>query len=177
MKGNQPTLLEDITAIWEGEPEAAQATQVDQHGGRIEQRRLWVSQLLVGYSDWPHLAQVCRLERIVRTKGKRTQGKTRRESAYAVTSLPPDQASPQRLLALWRGHWGIENRVHWVRDVTFDEDRSQVRTGSAPQIMAALRNLTISALRLAGETNIATALRRCAVHPSRPLSLLGAAGK
>ena len=155
MKGNQPTLLEDITAIWEGEPEAAQATQVDQHGGRIEQRRLWVSQLLVGYSDWPHLAQVCRLERIVRTKGKRTQGQTRRESAYAVTSLPPDQASPQRLLALWRGHWGIENRVHWVRDVTFDEDRSQVRTGSAPQIMAALRNLTISALRLAGETNIA----------------------
>ena len=75
VKGNQPTLLEDITAIWEGEPEPAQATQVDQHGGRIEQRRLWVSQLLVGgYSDWPHLAQVCRLERIVRTKGKRTQG-------------------------------------------------------------------------------------------------------
>ena len=152
MKGNQPTLLEDITAIWEGEPEAAQATQVDQHGGRIEQRRLWVSQLLVGYSDWPHLAQVCRLERIVRTKGKRTQGQTRRESAYAVTSLPPDQANPQILLALWRGHWGIENRVHWVQGTsTFDEDRSQVRTGSAPQIMAALRNLTISALRLAGE--------------------------
>ena len=75
------------------------------------------------------------------------------------------------------GHWGIENRVHWVRDVTFDEDRSQVRTGSAPQIMAALRNLTISALRLAGETNIAAALRRCAVSPSRPLTLIGAAGK
>ncbi len=155
MKGNQPTLLEDITAIWDREPEAAQATQVDQHGGRIEQRRLWVSQLLVGYSDWPYLAQVCRLERIVRTKGK-----TRRELACAVTSLPPAQASPQRLLALWRGHWGIENRVHWVRDVTFDEDRFQVRTGSAPQIMAALRNLTISVIRLAGETNIAAWARR-----------------
>ena len=94
--------------------------------------------------------------------------------AYAATSLTPAQANPQRLLALWRGHWGIENRVHWVRDVTFDEDRSQVRTGSAPQIMAALRNLTISVIRLAGETNIAAALRRHAVHPSRPLTLIGA---
>ena len=144
-------MLQDITAIWDEELEAAQAVQVDQHGGRVEQRRLWASDLLVGYSPppaEPHLAQVCRLERIVRRKGS-----TRREIAYAVTSLPPTDASPQRLLALWRGHWGIENRVHWVRDVTFDEDRSQVRTGSAPQIMAALRNLTISMVRLAGETN------------------------
>ena len=107
-KGNQPTRLQDITAIWDGELEAAPETQVDQHGGRIEQRRLWASDLLVGYSAWPHLAQVCRLERIVRA-----QGKTRREPAYAVTSLPPTEANPQRLLALWRGHWGIENRVHW----------------------------------------------------------------
>ena len=169
VKANQPTLLEDITAIWDEELEAAQTVQVDQHGGRVEQRRLWTSDLLVGYSDWPHLAQVCRLERIVHHKRS-----TRRETAYAVTSLSPAAASPQRLLALWRGHWGIENRVHWVRDVTFDEDRSQVRTGSAPQVMAALRNLTISVMRLAGETNIAAALRRYAVHPSRPLTLIGA---
>ncbi len=164
--------MQDITAIWAGELEEAHETQVDQHGGRIEQRRLWVSDLLVGYSDWPHLAQVCRLERIVRTKRS-----TRRELAYAVTSLPPAEADPQRLLGLWRGHWGIENRVHWVRDVTFDEDRSQVRAGSAPQVMAALRNLTISVIRLAGETNIAAALRRYAVHPSRPLALIGAVDK
>ena len=131
-----------------------------------------VSELLVGYSDWPHLVQLCRLERIVRNKGK-----TRAELAYAVTGLSPADASPQRLLALWREHWGIENRVPWVRDVTFDEDRSQVRTGSAPQVMAALRNLTISVIRLAGETNIAAALRRHAVHPSRPLALIGAVRK
>ena len=131
--------------------------------------QLWVSDLLVGYRDWPHLAQVCRLERIVRNKNA-----TRRELAYAVTSLPSQEAGPDRLLALWRGHWGIENRVHWVRDVTLDEDRSQVRTGSAPQIMAALRNLTISVIRLAGENNIAAALCRCAIHPSRPLALIGA---
>ena len=175
VKANQPTLLEDITAIWDEELEAAQTVQVDQHGGRVEQRRLWTSDLLVGYSPppaEPHLAQVCRLERIVRRNPP--EAETRREIAYAVTSLPPADASPQRLLALWRGHWGIENRVHWVRDVTFDEDRSQVRTGSAPQVMAALRNLTISVMRLAGETNIAAALRRYAVHPSRPLTLIGA---
>ena len=152
-----------------GAANGAQAVRIDQHGGRVEQRGLWASDLLVDYSDWPHLAQVCRLERIVRSKNA-----TRRELAYAVTSLSPQEADPERLLALWRGHWGIENRLHWVRDVTFDEDRSQIRTGSAPQIMAALRNLTISMIRLAGETNIAAALRRCAAHPSRPLALIGA---
>ena len=139
VKHNQPTLLEDITAVWDGAngapPAPPQAVQIGQHGGRVEQRRLWASDLLVGYSDWPHLAQVCKIERIVRKKNV-----TGRAVAYAVTSLPPQEADAGRLLALWRGHWGIENRVHWVRDVTFDEDRSQVRTGSAPQIMAALRN-------------------------------------
>ena len=108
---------------------------------------------------------VYRLELIIHTKGK-----PRRELAYAATSLPPAEASRQRPLVLWQGHWGIENRVHWVRDVTFDEDRSQVRTGSAPQIMAALRNLTSSVIRLAGETNItatciATTLPRLAFSP------------
>ncbi len=99
--------------------------------------------------------------------------------AYAVTSLPPQQASPHRLLARWRGYWGIENRIHWVRDVALrdvalDEDRSQVRTGAAPQIMAALRNLTISLFRLAGEPNIAAALRRHTAHPAQSLALIGA---
>ena len=78
-------------------------------------RRLWVSGELAGYSHWPHLAQVCRLERITPTKGG-----TRRETVYAVTSLPPEKADAARLLELWRGHWGIENRVHWVRDATLD---------------------------------------------------------
>ena len=170
VKQNQPTLQQDIWAIWELEPLGdPQAVQIDQHGGRVEQLRLWTSDLLVGYSDWPHLAQVCRLERIVHHKGT-----TRRQLAYAVTSLSPKEADPERLLTLWRGHWGIKNRVHWVRDVTFDEDRSQVRTGATPQIMAALRNLTISLFRLAGEPNIAAALRRCAVHPARPLAMVGA---
>jgi predicted transposase YbfD/YdcC len=170
VKDNQPTLKQDILAIWEAEPGSPpQATQANKHGGRVEQRRLWVSDILVGYSDWPYLAQVCRLERSVTRKGRNTQ-----EVAYAVTSLSSQQANPWQLLTLWRGHWGIENRVHWVRDVTFDEDRCQVRSGAAPQVMAALRNITISLLRLAGKPNIAAALRRHAAHPAEALALVGA---
>ena len=146
-----------------------QRVETCQHGDRVEVRRLWASEELVGYSDWPHLAQVCRLERTVRHKGK-----TRREVAYAVTSLSPKEAEAQRLLELWRGHWGIENRVHWVRDLTFGEDRCQVRKGAAPQVMAGLRNLAIRLFRLNQEPNIAAALRRCAAHVSLALALLGA---
>ncbi len=119
----------------------------------MEQRRLWTSDILVGYTDWPHIAQVCRLERTVNRKGK-----TGHEVVYAVTSVAPTSKSLGRLLTLWRGHWGIENRVQWVRDVTFEEDRCQIRTESAPQAIAALRNLTIGLLRLAGKVNIAAAL-------------------
>ena len=81
--------------------------------------------------------RVCRVER-----GRTVKGRVQVEASYAVTSLSPTVAGADRLLRILREHWHIENRVHWVRDVTFDEDRSQVRTGSAPQVMAALRNLT-----------------------------------
>ena len=95
------------------------------------------------------------------------------EIAYGITSLSPARADAARLLTLNRSHWGIENRLHWVRDVTFDEDRSQVRTGAGPQVMASLQNLAITLLRLAGCTNIAAGLRRCARQVARPLRLLG----
>jgi hypothetical protein len=94
---------------------------------------------------------------------------------YGITSLSPQQASPARLLALNRGHWAIENKLHWVRDVTFDEDRSQVRTGATAHAMATLRNLAITLLRLAGATNIAAALRQCARHLKDALRLIGLA--
>lgn len=168
VKDNQPTLKQDIVDLWE-EGLPPQVEQVDCHGDRVEVRRLWASAELVGYSNWPHLAQVCRTERIVHH-----QGRTRRELAYAVTSLSPQQADPARLLELWRGHWGVENRVFWVRDVTMDEDRCQIRTGSAPQIMAGLRNLVISLFRIGKEPNVAAALRRCATKPAYSLSLVGA---
>jgi hypothetical protein len=80
---------------------------------------------------------------------------------------------PGRLLELVRGHWHIENKSHWVRDVTFDEDRSQVRSGNIPQLMAALRNTTIGLLRGAGYTNIASACRQMAAQPAKALALVG----
>lgn len=163
------TLKEDIAQLWALDSlPPPQAVQTNKRGGRVEQRRLWVSAELRGFQDWPYLEQVCRLER--RISGGRD---SRWEVVYGVTSLPQQAATPQHLLQLWRGHWGIENRVHWVRDVTFDEDRCQVRSGSAPQILAALRNLVISLVRQAGHPNIAAALRRHAARPKEALALLG----
>ncbi len=94
---------------------------------------------------------------------------------YGITSLSPAQADPARLLALTRAHWAIETTVHWIRDVTFDEDRCRVRKQAGAHVMATLRNLVISLLRLAGATNIAAALRECAWHPARAFRLLGLA--
>jgi predicted transposase YbfD/YdcC len=169
VKDNQPTLRDDIVTLF-GDPPVAPsvAVQRSQRAGRQEVRRLEASTALSEYSDWPHLAQVCRIEREVTRKGEAT-----REVAYAVTSLWPHEASPRRLLELNRGHWRIENRLHYVRDVTMGEDESQVRAGSAPQVMAALRNATIGLLRMAGATNIAAALRRNAARPKEVLALLG----
>ncbi len=92
---------------------------------------------------------------------------------YGVTSLRPERATPGRVLELVRGHWHIENKSHWVHDVTFDEDRSQVRCGNIPQVMAALRNTAIELLRWAGHTNIAAACRRLAPQPAQALALIG----
>jgi hypothetical protein len=90
-----------------------------------------------------------------------------------VTSLPPEQAGPDRLLQLNRGHWGIENRSHYVRDLTYDEDRSRIRVGNGPAIMASLRNFAIALARLRGVKNIASALRAFAHHPGRALAAIG----
>ena len=94
---------------------------------------------------------------------------------YGVSSLVPERSTPAQLLAFVRGQWQIENRSHWVRDVTFDEDRSQVRCGSIPQVMAALRNTAIGLLRAAGYANIAAACRRFAAQPDLALALIGIA--
>jgi predicted transposase YbfD/YdcC len=96
------------------------------------------------------------------------KGKWSRETCYAVTSLTVTQASHAQLAAIIRGHWGIEDRLHWIRDMDFDEDRSQVRTASGPRIMASLRNLVITILRLSGAASIAAALRYHARGPAGP---------
>jgi predicted transposase YbfD/YdcC len=176
VKANHPQCVEDIVTVFAlapiaGEQRTAAAT-VDLGPGRIEQRGLQTSNVLVGYSDWPGLAQVFRLERQVILK---KTGEVRTEVVAGVTSLTPERADAGRLLALVRSHWQIENQSHWVRDVTFDEDRSQVRCGSIPQVMAALRNTVIGLMRWAGYTTIAAACRRFAAQPSAALHLIGIA--
>lgn len=136
----------------------------------MELRRIWTSTALTGYLDFPYHAQVLVIQR---DTTEIVSHKQRSETVYAITSLTPQQATPARLLALSRNHWSIENRLHWVRDVTFDEDRSQIRSGQGAQVMASLRNLAISLLRMAGATNIAQALRYCARQDLRLLRFLG----
>lgn len=171
VKENQPSLYEEIALLF-ADPPFKEVFDLDlsrrTHGDRYEERELLASSALAGYLDWPHAGQVCRIERRVWRKGK-----LRVETGYAITSLKSARAN--RLQKLWRGHWGIENRLHWVRDVTMGEDLSQVRTRSAPEVMAALRNLTLSLLRLAGVQNVAAALRRNARYPEEALALMGLA--
>ena len=94
------------------------------------------------------------------------------EIAFAITSLPRRKASPKKLARMLRGHWHIENRLHYVRDVTYREDLSRVRTGSGPRVMASLRNIAISVHRLRGETNIAHATRACCQKADRAFERL-----
>jgi predicted transposase YbfD/YdcC len=174
VKGNQPQLQQDIRLVFQ-EPIArteiiTACETVDYGHGRLEERRLTTSLALVGYSDWPGLAQVFQIERRVTVK---KSGTRRAEVVYGVTSLSPERARPEGLLRLVRQHWQIENKVHWVRDVTFDEDRSQVRCGSIPQVMAAFRNTAIGLMHWAGETSIASACRRFAAQPWSALALIG----
>ena len=150
-------------------PVSAPATvrQCDRHGDRYELRELSLSADLNEWAQWPHLSQVGRLVHHWTVRGQRHT-----EVSYLITSLSAPQTTPGQVLALVRGHWGIENRLHWVRDVTFDEDRCQVRSGAAPQVLAACRNLVIGLLRRQGASNIAAALRTCAGHPRQALALV-----
>jgi hypothetical protein len=144
--------------------------------GRREIRVVWAladpeQNAYVGSSGthgtpWPHLRQIGAVERH-RLQIRRGQIiATEREVRYYVTSLAPEQADAKALLALARGHWGIENRLHHVRDVTFEEDRSQMRCGAIPQTFAACRNLAIGLLRSAGAASVAAALRTFAARPA-----------
>jgi len=175
VKDNQKGLLDDVATTFTGpcshKLRKSFAKKLDSEHGRIEQRHLTASDELPHYMDWPGLKQVFMVERKAIIK---KTGECRAETVYGITSLSAEQADASRLMKLVRCHWHIENRSHWVRDVTFDEDRSQVRSGNIPQVMAALRNTAIGLMRFAGETNIAAACRRYAAKPRPALELIGA---
>jgi predicted transposase YbfD/YdcC len=167
VKRNQPGLHAQLAALpWRQVPVAYKAKEKGH--GRAERRTLKVTAVAAGLA-FPHAAQAIQ---IIRRRRPLTSTKWSTETVYAITSLTVIQARPADLARIARGHWGIEDRLHWVRDVTYDEDRSQVRTGNGPRVMASLRNLAIAILRLTGHTSIAAALRYHARQPSRPLQTI-----
>jgi predicted transposase YbfD/YdcC len=192
LKEHQPLTLEAVALSfadpWTPRERVVVAGQ--RHGDREERRTLECSPEVVPYlaqaerldaeageagtiAGWPQLAQVCRIHREVEYVSGAQAGTTRQEWAYALTSLPPEQADATRLEQLWRGHWQIENGLHYVRDVTLGEDACQVRMDRAPANLAACRNTALNLLRLHAVTNIAASLRRHARFPREALALMG----
>ncbi len=164
VKGNQPRLRAQLKALPWGQVPAT-STVTTSHGRRV--RRTIKAVTAPTWLDFPGAAQVVQVRRTRILKGRKTT-----EVVYAICSLDMI-AAPRASVATWlQGHWSIENALHWVRDVVFDEDRHQLRTGSGPQVMATLRNTAISLLRLAGHTRIAAGLRHHSRNPHRPIDLI-----
>jgi predicted transposase YbfD/YdcC len=180
VKGNQPQLHRDIAALFASRADAAlaaaslpawdmrEATTVDKGHGRREVRHLVASTELHDYLDWPRLGQVFMVERTWWEHGESKQA-----VRYGITSLPPMVADAARLLVLVRGHWQIENGLHYVKDVTMGEDRSLIHKGHGPSIMAILRDTVVSVLHRAGWRTIAERLRSYSGHPKEALAFLG----
>jgi predicted transposase YbfD/YdcC len=143
-------------------------TTLDKGHGRRERRTLKATTALNEYLDWPGVAQVGQVESEVVKDGKITQ-----ETRYFITSVSRSVADAGQLLKWARGHWSIENRSHYVRDVTMGEDSSRIRKRSGPQVMAAMRNATIGFLRTTGVANVAEALRRNASQVGGLFARLG----
>ena len=142
-KANQPALQRDIGLLFEQRAAADFVEVAPADHGRIETRRIWCSTALNTYLDFPHVGQVFLIEReaIWKKTGKHT-----REIALGVTSRTPQQASPQRVLAINRGHWSIES-VHYIIDWNYDEDRSRIRTGFGPENITRLRRFAVGILK------------------------------
>lgn len=167
VKSNQAKLLARITALpWADAPVVA--TDNTRGHGRVEKRSLQILTTTRGIS-FPHAKQIVRItrERLVAATGQSSI-----EIVHAVCSLPFEHARPATIANWLRQHWGIENSVHWVRDVTFDEDRHHAYIGNSPQILATIRNTAINLHRLDGADNIAEACRATALTADRRLDLL-----
>lgn len=178
VKDNQAELRQDIQDAFEvpapaqaprAQPDVRTYTQHDCGHGRIEQRTITVSSVLKGYSDWPYLEQVFKLDATVTFK---KTGQCFSKVTYGVTSLPADHASPRQLLAYLRGHWQIENGSHYRRDVTFKEDGCDLRRRPVAHLMAILNNIATGLIALAGFKNAAHARRVFDARPAQAFALL-----
>ena len=164
VKANQAGLFRRCKALpW---AKIRAATSLDRGHGRRVRRTIKVA-AAPALLDFAGAVQVAQIRRTRTLAGKKSV-----EVVYVITSMPSTDASPTQIAAWVQGHWSIENRLHWVRDVVFDEDRSAVRTGQGPRVMATLRSTAISVLRLTGATSIAAATRHHARNAARPVELL-----
>ena len=179
VKDNQPQLRHDIAQLFAPETclpgtspvitEVRTAQTVEKNRGRVETRRLRACSLLTESSDWPHLQQVFQLDR---RRLMMATGEVQAETVYGVTSLTAREASAERLLELNRAHWGIENGLHYRRDVTLREDAGRTKVKPVGQVMASLNNLMIGLTIGHGWTNLAQARRYYDAHPDQALRLL-----
>lgn len=182
MKENQPDLLAALADAFDdegvsprerrlAEAERQRAKGCNKGHGRVERRTLTSTTALNDYVEWPGVAQCFKLVR-----ERTVHGRTSTETVFGITSVPRNRADACRLLKLTRQHWQIENGVFHVRDVTMGEDGCRVRTGAAPMILSALRNVAINLLNRLGVTNKAAALRRHAAHPHEAWRLVRPSG-
>lgn len=176
VKENQGALYRDIALLFDPPPTVPAAPLTDRrvartlengHGRALERRELVASTDLAGYLAWPGAAQVFRLERTWREHGQ-----PKRTLRYGITSLSPDHADAARLLALRRGHWSIENRLHRHKDVNLGEDASLIHVGAGPTVMALLRDAALSLLHQTGVRRIAAQLRAHSQHPEHAVALV-----
>jgi len=174
VKANQPTLVEDIATLFDDPKVVAETItttrRIDLHGSRIEVRALQASNALTAeYCGWAGLQQVFRIERhrIDKRTGERTI-----KVHFGISSLSAERADAKRLAAINRGHWGIENDLHWVRDVDFGEDASRIHQGQAPHVMAVFRNVAVSLLGLLGYDSPIEGLRHFAWNSAEAVKLV-----
>ena len=183
VKDNQPDLLDAIEKLFQGVPDTLSEDTphpilgepihiyetVEKSHGRLETRCIRTSTSLNAYLDWPGIAQVIQYHYTYKNPNT---GKETHKVHYGITSLKPEAASAERLLVLRRGHWSIENKSHWMRDMVLGEDASPVRCGAIPQVMAAMRNTALSVLRFAGYTAISDTLKYLASKPKLAVNLI-----
>ncbi len=173
VKDNQPTLHADLELLFKGPPGPHQdlrsVQQTSQAHGRLETRTLWASADVKGYVDWPALEQgLCLERRVIHL----ATGQISTERVYGLTSLAANQLALGNILQRWRGHWTIENRLHWVKDVVLKEDTCRVRPGQAPFILATLRNALVSCLHALGFDSITQARRHFALNFDQALAFI-----
>jgi len=173
VKKNQPEMYQDLADFFEDKDADQQewqyAKSVQKGHGRLEIREIWTSTHMNEWfgTQWAGMAQVFRLRRSVK-EGE----KEREEIVYGVTNLPRKKANASRLLTLQQAHWRVENRLHYRRDVTLEEDASQVRITGAPEVLAALNGGVLALMDWLQIRNVASQMRHFCAHPEKALSLL-----